>query len=253
MKVDISLPGKAILKHMSLKMYTDPTRFWQDVSPFLLQHEAEYNLLISLLERLMRIPDFYKDYYLLAFKGDDGEVNGAAWLTPPHPLGLTELAEDQIENLLASVQSFSSKIPGVMGPVGSAERFKERWLKANGTQVKSCMSQGLYELREVIPAKPVGGLMRAVKKAEQCLLEQWAYNFCVDCKLVINPVYLKSSIEHGLKEKKYYFWKANGRIMAMAATSGYTPDGTRIGWVYTPPEERSKGYASALVAKLSQS
>ena len=32
-----------------------------------------------------------------------------------------------------------------------------------------------------------------------------------------------------------------------------TPNGIRIGPVYTPPELRGRGYASALVAKLSSS
>ena len=38
----------------------------------------------------------------------------------------------------------------------------------------------------------------------------------------------------------------------MAAAMGETPNGTRIGCVYTPPALRGRGYASALVAELSQ-
>jgi predicted GNAT family acetyltransferase len=33
---------------------------------------------------------------------------------------------------------------------------------------------------------------------------------------------------------------------------GRTRAGTRIGYVYTPPEARRRGYASALVAEVSQ-
>ena len=38
----------------------------------------------------------------------------------------------------------------------------------------------------------------------------------------------------------------------MAAWVGHTEQGVRIGYVYTPPAERKKGYASAVVAALSQ-
>ena len=38
----------------------------------------------------------------------------------------------------------------------------------------------------------------------------------------------------------------------MAGASGRTPNGIRVGAVYTPPEKRRRGYASALVAALSQ-
>ncbi|MBA2569295.1 MAG: GNAT family N-acetyltransferase [Actinobacteria bacterium] len=39
----------------------------------------------------------------------------------------------------------------------------------------------------------------------------------------------------------------------MTGFGGPTPNGIRIGPVYTPPELRGRGYASALVAKLSSS
>jgi predicted GNAT family acetyltransferase len=38
----------------------------------------------------------------------------------------------------------------------------------------------------------------------------------------------------------------------MAGSTGPTPHGIRIGAVYTPPEYRQRGYASACVAYLSQ-
>jgi predicted GNAT family acetyltransferase len=38
----------------------------------------------------------------------------------------------------------------------------------------------------------------------------------------------------------------------MAAISGYTPNGLRVSAVFTPEEERRKGYASNTVATLSQ-
>jgi predicted GNAT family acetyltransferase len=38
----------------------------------------------------------------------------------------------------------------------------------------------------------------------------------------------------------------------MASALGSTPNGIRLGAVYTPPEFRSQGYGTALVASLSQ-
>jgi predicted GNAT family acetyltransferase len=37
----------------------------------------------------------------------------------------------------------------------------------------------------------------------------------------------------------------------MAGFGGWTPSGVRIGPVYTPPDLRGRGYASALTAELS--
>ena len=41
--------------------------------------------------------------------------------------------------------------------------------------------------------------------------------------------------------------------VSLAICMGTTPNGTRISFVYTPPQHRSKGYASSCVAALSQS
>jgi len=43
-----------------------------------------------------------------------------------------------------------------------------------------------------------------------------------------------------------------GETVSMAGASGQTPSGIRINWVYTPNHLRGRGYASAIVATLSQ-
>jgi predicted GNAT family acetyltransferase len=47
-------------------------------------------------------------------------------------------------------------------------------------------------------------------------------------------------------------WEVNGVPVSFAGYSGPTPNGIRIGPVYTPPDLRGQGYASACVAALSQ-
>jgi hypothetical protein len=44
----------------------------------------------------------------------------------------------------------------------------------------------------------------------------------------------------------------DGEPVSLAAAGGPTPNGIRIGPVYTPPELRGRGYASALVAELTR-
>ena len=49
-----------------------------------------------------------------------------------------------------------------------------------------------------------------------------------------------------------YLWVDDGRPVSLAGAGGLTPSGIRIGPVYTPPELRGRGYASNLVAGVSQ-
>jgi hypothetical protein len=49
-----------------------------------------------------------------------------------------------------------------------------------------------------------------------------------------------------------HLWLVEQTPVACAAAVGPSPNAIRIGPVYTPPENRRRGYASALVADLSQ-
>ena len=47
-------------------------------------------------------------------------------------------------------------------------------------------------------------------------------------------------------------WEDDGRLVSLAGHAGETPNGSRVGPVYTPPELRGRGYASALTAALTE-
>ena len=47
-------------------------------------------------------------------------------------------------------------------------------------------------------------------------------------------------------------WEKHGVPVSMAGYAGPTPNGIRVGAVFTPPEQRKRGYASAVTAGLSQ-
>ncbi len=46
--------------------------------------------------------------------------------------------------------------------------------------------------------------------------------------------------------------KIRSEVVSLTGVGSQTPNGVRIGPVYTPPEARNHGYASALVAAASQ-
>ena len=56
-----------------------------------------------------------------------------------------------------------------------------------------------------------------------------------------------SSIDSGL-----VLWADEGTPVSFAGYGGPTPNGIRVGPVYTPPELRRRGYASALTAALTR-
>ena len=48
-----------------------------------------------------------------------------------------------------------------------------------------------------------------------------------------------------------YLWEDGGRVVSLVGAGGETPNGIRIGPVYTPPDARGRGYATSLTAAAS--
>ena len=65
----------------------------------------------------------------------------------------------------------------------------------------------------------------------------------------------RAAVEHRLAghDGGFALWEDEGRVVSVSGWGGPTPNGIRVGPVYTPPELRGRGYATALVAELSQS
>jgi len=63
----------------------------------------------------------------------------------------------------------------------------------------------------------------------------------------------RHTVDHRLEAEQagVSLWE-DGRPVSLASFGNPTPNGIRIGPVYTPPEYRRRGYASALVAELSE-
>jgi predicted GNAT family acetyltransferase len=95
--------------------------------------------------------------------------------------------------------------------------------------------------------------MRAARTAEVDLLTGWFLAFVEEAQphLDRSPENARRNAEGWVERGGLRVWVDDGAV-AMAGASGPTPNGIRIGAVYTPPDKRRRGYASALVAALSQ-
>ncbi len=83
------------------------------------------------------------------------------------------------------------------------------------------------------------------------LVVQWTREFCESVGSTIDPK-IETIARQRIEGGAFHFWKVDGQPVSMAAGQGPTPNGIRIALVYTPAHFRGHGYASALVASLSQ-
>jgi predicted GNAT family acetyltransferase len=114
------------------------------------------------------------------------------------------------------------------------------------------MREGVYELRQVTPPpNPPPGFLRAATPADAGLLTRWHYAFQLEAMGGGDQERSKTMIERRIPEGDLFIWDDNGPVSTAIRTRP-TPHGYTVSFVYTPPELRGRGYASACVAALSQ-
>lgn len=215
---------------------------------WLLDREAEHNLLLSLGEAL-GVADGVP-FYWATVEGSDG-VAGCAFRTPPLKLGLTRMPAAAIPTLVRDVRAVYDALPAVMGPELESAAFAAQWSDLTGVQAELAMHQRIYELNRVVPfLRMPSGWPRLAERADVPLVSSWIRAFSEEAHILTAPP--EALATQKIAAGSVLIWE-DGEARSMAAISGQTPNGARIGYVYTPPPWRGRGYASACVAALSQS
>ncbi len=147
------------------------------------------------------------------------------------------------------------QLPGVVGAVPEVDEFARLWSGRHGVAYVTRFEQRIFALERLVPPRPCSGSPRVADEANLPLLVDWLRAFAVEALGEAEPdeAALRSSAEHRLAavDGDFVLWEVGGEPVALAAHGSPTPTGTRIGPVYTPPEARGRGYASALVAHVS--
>jgi hypothetical protein len=221
---------------------------------FLVAREAEHNLILGLSSSLRGQPRLYGEDPYLAVVQEGSLVVAAALRTPPHNLVLSE-ADDlgAIEPLAADVHEVFAELPGLLAPSDVAARFASAWEAVTGAGGRRVLAERVFRARRVIPPRPVPGRMRPYRGSDRGLAVRWLDEFTAEALPEPPPDSSASWLDRRLEdpEGSVVLW-VDGEPVSLAAAGGPTPNGIRIGPVYTPPELRRRGYASALVAELTR-
>ena len=232
---------------MRLVELSDPAEFLERTAPLLLADEARHNLILGLAGTLRDDPGYYPDFGLWLVE-DGGTTVGSALRTRPHNLVLAN-GTDEAVALLA--RSLDEELPGVVGARPEVDRFVE----ASGRQAEVRFGQGIYAVAEVVPARPAPGEPRTATPADRELLLGWWHDFSVEALHEHEPdrERLLRNVDHRLTDVVggIAIWEDESRPVSAVGYGSPTPTGIRIGPVYTPPDLRGRGYASALTAHVS--
>ena len=109
----------------------------------------------------------------------------------------------------------------------------------------------VFQLTEIraVPFSP-GSIELATNKYRDLLIG-WSQAFIRDADVHDDPSQMPAMVDSLLARRAIYLW-IDGEPVSMAAAARTTPNGTGINLVYTPRETRRSGYATSLVATLSE-
>jgi predicted GNAT family acetyltransferase len=237
---------------------TDVRSFLERAGAFLEEREAEHNLLFAIAAGLTTNPELFTETPRFAVVVDaDGAIVGAAIQTPPRQLVLSQSGPD-VEGAVTEALADELgpiELPAVFGPPAAAEAFARRWAAARrGRSAEPGMRERVYRLTAVIPPRPAAGQARIAEAGDRSLVATWLQAFTLEAlgEAMDDAPVLADRWAGRLGRRAMWLWEQNGRAASMSGVSGPTPHGIRVGPVYTPPEHRRRGYASALVAAASQ-
>jgi GNAT superfamily N-acetyltransferase len=217
----------------------------------LLADEARHNLILGLAGTLRDNPGLYpeQELWLVA---EDGDVAGAALRTPPYNLVLGNGSQAALEALAGEL---GGSIPGAVGAVPEIDDLVGACSRLHGVTPEARVRQGIYALDAVAQPPAPSGVPRPATADDRELLVRWWGAFGAEAlgEVERDEEQNGRSIDHKLAApgNGIALWENSGEPVCAVGYGSPTPTGVRIGPVYTPPEFRGRGYASALTAHVS--
>lgn len=232
---------------MQVARFSTPESFLQAAEPFLLVAEAENNVMLGLRDASRM---FGADAYLAAVV-DRGRVVACAMRTPPYKAIITRASGDALEYLVADIADRYPDLPEVLGPEPTVTEFAELWARRNRAPSTRGKQHRLFVIHQAPEwhASP-GGHLRLAEEGDLPILTAWTAALIAEA-MSGDPTDPEQHAVRRIATRSVSIWD-NGVPVSMAGWGGRTARGVRVNYVYTPPEHRRNGYATAAVARVTQ-
>lgn len=240
---------------MNIQLEKDIAEFLNHGSSELYRNEAVNSLMLGLLEGAQSL-SLSEPPLLARILGTAGEPASVLvyFRSEPRNLLLTYASEGQLCELADFLFESQEVFNAVVGPRSESERFAQLWSQKTGKVAKLAMGQKIYKLEQVRFPPGIKGEMKEALPVDAPLVSQWVQAFAEESlpNDERTAEHWKKAAEAFIAKKSAHLWFVEGKPVAMATKNRPTRHGVSISGVYTPPEFRRQGYASALVANLSQ-
>jgi GNAT superfamily N-acetyltransferase len=228
---------------ISVELYDDAAQALDKARAFLASEPVLHNVILTLLEARVAYPE--PGRYWVA--SDVSTTAGVVFQSPlDFTATLTPMAADVVAAMVEAISEAGVGLPGVSGEAGTAARFAGQWTERHKSAAVPFEGQRIYEVRDVQETPAVTGHLRSALPQDRDLLVGWMHGFQADTGDGGG-----SDPELIVDRRRFWLWDDGGAV-SMAQSSERVEGVVRVGYVYTPPEQRKRGYAGACVGALSR-
>ena len=251
-------------------LITDPAAFLAVAGPLLAADPVVTTVMATVTARLRDqraagvAPPTDRPQWWAVVRDADGRIAGLGMCTSRmsrNPMFVLPMADGAALALARVVHARGDVIGGVNGSRPAADVCAAELARLQDGIVEVAMHTRLFELAELDPPRGVPGRLCVATLEDVDLVREWVDRFVLDADLQagrvpdahgeenIEPDDLRRRIESGT----YWFWlDGTGQRVHLTGANPPAFGVARIGPVYTPPEQRRKGYAGAAVAAVSR-
>ena len=204
-----------------------------------------------------------RDWWLTVLD-ESGAVAGAGMRTAPfapYPAFLLAMPDVAAVTLARAVHDRGEDMRAVNGALPTVEVVAGELARRAGGRIEVAQHTRLHELGELVPPRPVPGRLVSATEDDADLATEWFGAFMADADEQAGRV--RGSSAHDAPDRDgmlarirsgmLWFWlDASGRRVHVTGTNPPAAGVARIGPVYTPPEQRGRGWASSAVFEVSR-
>jgi uncharacterized protein len=234
--------------------HADPSAFLAAAAPVLVRDEALASSYVAFATGLLRNPPGETEsVYLATYIA--GTASGAAMMRGGGGLWVGASDADAALAFADDVYAFrGGAVPTLQGVVGirsACDAFAQRWRALTGRAHQPRVQLRNHRLTRVEAVPRPSGAARMATADDIDWVSAAQHDFIMEIQLPDDAARLRALIPRRIEQGQIWIWDDAGAV-AFAGWTDAPPDAARIAPVYTPPLARGRGYATALVAELSQ-
>lgn len=195
----------------------------------------------------------YERCWWWVVRDGEGEVVGCAIRTAPYLLAVSPMPAAAAEALGRAVAADDAALPGSVGPADVVAAVLDA--AAPGRPRHVHRDELVRVLHDFCPATGVAGTSRPARATDVELLVDWFRLFTAEAGVAVPNDDVLGNVTGRVREGALWLWEADGRPVAMAGHAPLvtTPAGSvgRIGPVFTPVQERRRGYGAAVTSAVA--